>query len=44
MREIDVTCPECGERFRVNQQMLQTLRKTGCVLCQAPISEGMKQA
>ncbi|WP_255518299.1 MULTISPECIES: hypothetical protein [Haloferax] len=38
MRELDVTCPECGNQYRVNERMLETLQETGCVMCKAPMS------
>ncbi|ADE02928.1 MULTISPECIES: DUF7560 family zinc ribbon protein [Haloferax] len=44
MREFDVTCPECGERYRVNEPMMRTLRETGCVLCTAPLNDAAKSA
>jgi hypothetical protein len=40
MHEFDVTCSQCGERYRVNEPMMETLRETGCVLCTAPLTEG----
>ncbi len=39
MREFDITCPECAQRYRVNESMYETLQETGCVLCTAPITE-----
>lgn len=44
MREYDVTCPECGHRYRVNEPMLETLRETGCVMCTAPMNENATPA
>ena len=39
MREFDVTCPQCDHRYKVNEQMMETLQETGCVMCKAPMNE-----
>ncbi|WP_255471317.1 MULTISPECIES: hypothetical protein [Haloferax] len=44
MREFEVTCPECGQHYRVNEPMYETLQKTGCVMCKAPVHDGVAPA